>query len=145
MRYQDKLNYSFHIYDEIWDDKMPKLAIQPLVENALKYAFQNMKQGGHIAIRGYRSGSSELIFEVEDNGVGMPEERVRALLAACEQEDSVEPTGLGIQLVHQRAKYLYGEGYGVSIRSAVGTGTIIMVKLGSRTAVKPQKAISYTK
>jgi two-component system sensor histidine kinase YesM len=139
MRFNDKLKYSFHIYNEIWDDKIPKLVIQPLVENAIKYAFQNMKHDGYITIRGYRIGSSELIFEVEDNGVGMPEERIRTILAACEQEESTKETGLGIQLVHQRAKYLYGEGYGVSIRSTVGTGTRILLKLGHSTVVRPHK------
>jgi two-component system sensor histidine kinase YesM len=143
MRYQDKLNFSFHIYNEIWDNKMPKLLIQPLVENAIKHAFQSMKHDGHITIRGYPSGSSDLIFEVEDNGVGMPEPQIRTLLAACEQVDSTKETGLGIQLVHQRTKYLYGEGYGISIRSTVGTGTTILLKLGIRTIVRPYNVSDY--
>ncbi|NRF95862.1 sensor histidine kinase [Paenibacillus frigoriresistens] len=142
MRFQDKLNYTFSIQPEIWDERIPKLVIQPLVENAIKYAFQNMKHDGHIVIRGYRS-KNELRFEVADNGVGIPDERIRSIHSACEQDNTTEGCGLGIQLVHQRAKYLYGEGYGISIRSMVGAGTTITVRLGTRAIVRPRKVSGF--
>ncbi|WP_162251230.1 sensor histidine kinase [Paenibacillus sp. Root444D2] len=127
MRYEDKLQYKFEIQHEIADYKIPKLVIQPLVENAIKYAFQDMKHDGIIHIRGYMDADG-LYFEVTDNGIGMSEEKIQMLLSTCESVS--EEAGLGIQLVHQRAKYMYGEEYGVSIVSVVGKGTTIKVRLG---------------
>ncbi|MBB3128511.1 two-component system sensor histidine kinase YesM [Paenibacillus rhizosphaerae] len=131
MRFQDKWRYCFDIREDIGEDKIPKLVIQPLVENAIKYAFHPAKQDGYIAIRGYRSGE-DLIFEVEDNGVGIAEEKANRLLRVSESEDGADEMGLGIPLVHRRARYLYGEGYGITIRSAAGQGTTITVRLGGR-------------
>jgi two-component system sensor histidine kinase YesM len=129
MRFEDKLQYEFQIQKEILDYRIPKLAIQPLVENSIKYAFQDMKHDGNILIRGYMD-VDDLFFEVADNGVGMSEEKIRLLLSSC--ESGSEEAGIGIQLVHQRAKYIYGEGFGVSIESATGKGTTIKVRLGKK-------------
>jgi two-component system sensor histidine kinase YesM len=130
LRFEDKLQYEFKIQKEIVDYKIPKLAIQPLVENCIKYAFQDMRRDGYILIQGYMD-KDDLCFEVIDNGVGMSEEKVQMLYSLC--ESGSEEAGLGIQLVHQRAKYIYGEGYGVSIESAIGKGTIIKLRLGQKT------------
>ncbi|MBO7744423.1 sensor histidine kinase [Paenibacillus sp. MWE-103] len=126
MRFENKLAYQVQIDPEIVDIKIPKLLIQPLVENAIKYAFQQMLLGGTITIRGYASGD-ELLFEVVDNGVGMPSEKVEALLATFENKS--QPSGLGIRLVQQRIRYLFGEEYGLSIQSEMGQGTTITLKL----------------
>jgi two-component system sensor histidine kinase YesM len=130
LRFEDKLQYEFKIQKEIMDYKIPKLSIQPLVENCIKYAFQDMRLDGTILIQGYMD-LDDLFFEVTDNGVGMSEEKIQKLFSLC--ESGSDEDGLGIQLVHQRAKYIYGEGYGVSIESAIGTGTIIKLKLGKKT------------
>lgn len=145
MRFQNKLRYSFQIQNDMWDDKIPKLVIQPLVENAIKYAFHHMKHVGSIAVRGYRSRNGDIVFEVTDNGVGMTDVQVAQLQTACDKEDSSEnkKSGLGIQLVHQRAKYLYGEGYGITVASKLGDGTTITVRLGTRAEVTPRKVSGY--
>jgi two-component system sensor histidine kinase YesM len=130
LRFEDKLQYVFTIQKEIADYKIPKLAIQPLVENCIKYAFQDMKRNGNILIRCYTE-MDDLFFEVSDNGIGMSEEKIQMLFSSC--ESGSEEAGLGIQLVHQRAKYIYGEGYGVSIESTIGIGTIVKLKLGKKT------------
>lgn len=132
MRYEDKLQYEFQVQQEIAAYKIPKLVIQPLVENAIKYAFQDMKHDGIIQIRGYVDADC-LYFEVADNGIGMSEGEIQMLLSTCESVS--EEAGLGIQLVHQRAKYMYGEEYGVSIESVVGKGTTIKVRLGIKKEV----------
>ncbi|SDX49435.1 sensor histidine kinase [Paenibacillus sp. CF384] len=126
MRFEDKLSYVFHIDPAIAEIKIPKLLIQPLVENAIKYAFQQMMLGGIITIQGYTQGD-DLYLEVVDNGIGMPAEKVEALLASFENK-SVSG-GLGIQLVRQRITYIYGEEFGLSIRSEIGRGTAITLKL----------------
>ncbi|WP_165822327.1 sensor histidine kinase [Paenibacillus montanisoli] len=134
MRFEEKLAYVFHIDPAITDIKIPKLLIQPLVENAIKYAFQQMLLGGMITIRGYAEGD-DLFLEVEDNGVGMPADKIEALVASFENK---RHGGLGIQLVRQRINYIYGEDYGLSIRSESGRGTKIALKLRTDAGV-PQE------
>ena len=126
MRFEDKLQYLFFIDRDIADIKIPKLLIQPLVENSIKYAFREMSFGGTIIVRGFAKGD-DLFFEVEDNGAGMPEEQVQSLMSPSHPEK--KEGGLGIQMVKQRIKYVYGEDCGISIDSAPGLGTKITLKL----------------
>ncbi|KIL38016.1 hypothetical protein SD70_29230 [Gordoniibacillus kamchatkensis] len=140
MRFEDRLQISFDIQRDMLDEQIPKLVIQPLVENCIKYAFPDMARIGRIAVSGYRS-KNDLVFDVADNGAGMPEEKVKSLLASFEADEG--DTGLGIRLVHQRAKFLYGEGYGVSIRSEVGEGTVVSVRIGKRGLLQPAKVNVY--
>lgn len=142
MRFHEKLHYAIHVQDEATDLKIPKLLIQPLVENAIKYAFQDMKNGGMLDIRGYIDGG-DLFFEVADNGIGMPEEIRRSFQSPSERRN--EESGIGIQLVHQRARYAYGEGYGISIKSAAGLGTKVTVKLRTKTEFSQEKLWSEDK
>ncbi|WP_274362898.1 sensor histidine kinase [Paenibacillus thermotolerans] len=130
MRFEDKLEYRFEIEKDVLDVKIPKLLIQPLVENAIKYAFKNMKIGGTICIKGY-SDQDDLWFQVIDNGTGIPEEKVRSLYE--DSHSKGEETGIGIRLVHQRIRYIFGENYGVSIESEVGQGTKVSVRLNKNT------------
>jgi two-component system sensor histidine kinase YesM len=126
MRFEDQLTYIFFIEEEVMELKVPKLIIQPLVENAIKYAFENMKSNGTIWIRGYLEGD-DLFFEVTDNGIGMSSRKIRQISASLEITN--QDVGLGIRLVHQRAKYIYGEGYGISMESVESEGARIRVKL----------------
>lgn len=129
LRFRDKLKYEFHVTDEIKEFKIPKLLIQPLVENAIKHAFKEMKYQGIIYIYGYIKDEN-LIFEVIDNGIGMSNEEIKSLFETNELID--KKSGIGIQLVNNRIKYIYGEEYGLSIDSIIGEGTKITVKLRKR-------------
>jgi two-component system sensor histidine kinase YesM len=131
-RYEDKLRYAFAIPEEVMEIKVPKLIIQPLVENSLKYAFQDMKRDGSIVIRSYLD-NDDLFFEVSDNGVGIPDEKLRSIHASMEALSN--EAGIGIQLVHQRAKYIYGEAYGVSVETEAGKGTSITVKIKKKAEI----------
>jgi len=126
MRFKTKLSYAFDVDPGILEAKIPKLLIQPLVENAMKYAFRNMEYGGTIVVQGYAEGD-DLWFHVVDNGVGMTPEKVQSLLASFHRRG--EETGIGLHLVHQRLKYIFGESYGVTVESEVGKGTKVSVRL----------------
>ncbi|MBD2869035.1 cache domain-containing sensor histidine kinase [Paenibacillus arenilitoris] len=126
MRFENKLHYEFDIDKDMADMRIPKLLLQPLVENSIKYAFQEMSRDGAITIRGFME-EDDLVFEVADNGVGMTSEQVASLLAPS--MDKGREGGLGIHLVRQRIKYGFGEEDGITIASAIGKGTSIIVKL----------------
>ena len=118
----EKLQYEIDIPEELSECVMPKLLIQPLVENAIKYGID--EQGGEIWVSLRREGD-HLIFEVRDNGKGMSQETCRDLL----RDDAGDKGGFGVRLVKAMVKSTYGEECGVSIYSREGWGTKVTVKI----------------
>lgn len=118
----EKLQYEIDIPEELSECVMPKLLIQPLVENAIKYGID--EQGGEIWVSLRREGD-HLIFEVRDNGKGMTQETCRDLL----RDDAGDKGGFGVRLVKAMVKSTYGEECGVSIYSREGWGTKVTVRI----------------
>ncbi|MDF2959719.1 MAG: yehU 4, partial [Paenibacillus sp.] len=86
MRFQDKLQYTFELQENVRELRIPKLIIQPLVENSFKYAFQDLKRSGSIVIRSYAE-DDQLFFEVADNGVGMSKDKIRSIFSSLENQN----------------------------------------------------------
>lgn len=118
----EKQQYEIDIPEELSECVMPKLLIQPLVENAIKYGID--EQGGEIWVSLRREGD-HLIFEVRDNGKGMSQETCRDLL----RDDAGDKGGFGVRLVKAMVKSTYGEECGVSIYSREGWGTKVTVRI----------------
>jgi len=117
LRYDDKPEIRFDIAESIKDNKIIKLLLQPIVENALQHGIADMEEGGYVYVRGYDDGN-EIVFEIEDNGKGIEPEKIDRML----QEKS-NKEGYGINNVYKRIKLYYGEGYGLNIASQMGAGT----------------------
>ncbi|NHN30359.1 sensor histidine kinase [Paenibacillus sp. S3N08] len=140
MRFQDKFQFTFEIQENVRELRIPKLIIQPLVENSFKYAFQDLKRSGSIIIRSYAE-NDQLFFEVADNGVGMSEDKIWSIFSSLENQN--KKGGIGIQLVHQRMKYIYGEGYGISnVESVLEKGTKVTVKLRKKAEINAEELLS---
>ena len=123
MRYQDKVSLSIDVPDQYASCLIPKLVIQPVVENAFVHGLEPKTGHGSITIAVRDEGES-LVFTVVDDGVGMDAETVTMLL--------VEQKGKGFQgllNVQRRLQLSYGPGYGVSIRSALGKGTTVEIRI----------------
>ena len=128
-RYRDRFQVWFAIDERILDEKIPKLTIQPLVENAIVHSVEISKGKTILNINGYIE-QGDVVIEIMDDGVGMNQDTLLHLLEPPEGEGkdiSVAHTGLGIYAVHQRLRYLYGEGYGLVADSALGKGTCIKI------------------
>jgi two-component system, LytTR family, sensor kinase len=95
---------------------VPSMLLQPIVENSLKHGLSGKIEGGHIRIRTTLT-DGRLLIEVEDNGVGIPEERMPQVYA----------DGIGISNVHERLKVLYGGDFRMEISSREGEGTRIAI------------------
>lgn len=78
IRYKDKLNYVIHVDESLYAIEVPKLILQPLVENAIYHGVKAKRGGGTITITGVPEGEN-LVFTVQDNGAGMPQEKVEEL------------------------------------------------------------------
>lgn len=125
IRYSDILTYEIHIPDELLSCSVPKLILQPLVENALYHGIKNKRTLGKIIITGEDAGD-DLYLRIIDNGAGMDEEQIQALQAGIYADNH---TGLGLVNVHKRIRLYCGEGYGLSFQSKPGEGTTVTVRL----------------
>ncbi|MCI8338108.1 MAG: sensor histidine kinase [Lachnospiraceae bacterium] len=133
-RYQDVLDYEIHIQEEILGIQVPKLMLQPLVENALGHGIRNKRGKGKIEIIGERVGE-DIIFKVIDDGRGMSRDELFRLLQSMEDNKNTtsENGGFGIVNVNQRIRNYYGERYGVTFESVLGEGTTATVRIPART------------
>lgn len=128
-RYRDRFQVYFAIDEKILDEKIPKLTIQPLVENAIVHSVEVSKGKTVLNINGYIE-QGNVVIEIKDDGVGMDRDTLLHLLDPPEGEEkdiSVAHTGLDMYAVHQRLRYLYGEEYGLTADSEPGNGTCIKI------------------
>ncbi len=127
-RYRDILEYEICIPEELYQYKVLKLTLQPLVENALYHGIKNRRGMGRICVTGMEENGS-LIFYVRDNGIGMKTEtlqRVRCMADGDGKEQDSD-AGFGLFNVAQRIRLNCGEEYGLTLSSEYGKGTEIRV------------------
>ncbi|MBO2517032.1 MAG: sensor histidine kinase [Clostridiales bacterium] len=125
IRYSDILKYDVQIPEEIKQYYVPKLILQPLVENALYHGIKNRRGIGTIRIEGKDEGG-DILLTVSDNGAGMDEEQINALQAGVYHD---RHTGLGLVNVHKRIRLYCGEKYGLLFASEKGKGTSVSIRL----------------
>jgi two-component system, sensor histidine kinase YesM len=126
MRYHEQLDYIIDISDGILSYKTLKILLQPFVENAIYHGIRNRREAGMVTIRG-REDDSRVVFEVEDNGLGMLPEQLARIWAA--DEEGPIGKGIGIHNVNERIRLYFGHDYGVTIRSEMETGTCVTITI----------------
>lgn len=126
-RFEDKLIVSIDISSNVENHMIPKLLLQPLVENSINHGFKKMKFKGNINIKGYIY-NNEIIFEVIDNGIGMSANKIEDIFNGNLGRDN-NHTGLGIKAVDERIKIIYGCQYGLNISSVPNEYTHVKVTL----------------
>lgn len=124
-RYKDIMRYTVNIVPELSGALIPKLTLQPLVENALYHGVKLKRGMGHIYVVG-RTEGEDILLQVTDDGVGMDPERLEALRHSLEQGERV---GFGLSTVHERVRLFFGPPYGLSVSSQPGVGTTVSVRI----------------
>lgn len=129
-RYRDILSYDIDFDNEILENTILKLTLQPIVENALYHGIKNKRGMGHINIVGKMKGE-DIEFVVSDDGIGMTEDEVRRLkgIISGAIQDDRDNGGFGLFNVNQRLELNYGEEYGLNIESTYKVGTSIAVRI----------------
>ena len=134
VRYRDILSYSIEFDPDMENEVLPKLLLQPLVENALYHGIKLKRGGGKITVIGKREGDS-LYFCVQDTGTGIPPERLEEIRRALKQDDvqmnSSTGSGFGLKNVDLRIRLYYSQQEGLQIESdADGTRISFRVPAG---------------
>ncbi|CQR52596.1 cache domain-containing sensor histidine kinase [Paenibacillus riograndensis] len=121
IRFEDKFTVEYAIDPQLYEYDVPRLLFQPFVENAILHGFNQTESGGMIRIRGWIAEGTRF-YEVADNGRGMSQETVQAILYQ-------KSSSVGIKNTIDRIQIAYGTLYGVSIVSAPGEGTRVVITL----------------
>lgn len=126
-RYKNQFVYEFQIDEACLPYLCNKITLQPIIENAIYHGINRMVDQGRIDIRIYEEGE-DIVFQVEDNGVGMTQEQCRQILAS-EASDHNGIGGIGIKNVNDRIKIYFGEEYGMRITSELDEGTCVTIRM----------------
>ena len=127
MRFYDKFSYEISIPEEMLSGELPKLLLQPFVENAVIHGIEPLDTDGVILISGTCS-EEYLTFTIQDNGVGMPDTTIDRL--KMHHRDTLEQTGsYAVYNICERLELYYGDRYQLDISSQTGVGTIIVLRI----------------
>lgn len=132
IRYEDVLDYQISIDPAVRKKIVLKMILQPIVENALYHGIKNRRGGGTITVRGYEDRSG-LVFEVEDDGIGMEPEILAKLREQLKEGEEVQPNqkgSFGLKNVVQRMRMYYGADSDITIESERNVGTCVKIYLG---------------
>lgn len=123
-RLEERLNYEIELQEQIKGFMVPKLILQPLVENAITHGIEPKNKGGTVKIKACEDEGFVRIT-VLDDGIGMDEEALNRLMLARENDDSY--TNIGVRNVDRRIRLHYGDKYGLKLESTYGEGTRITI------------------
>ena len=125
-RYNQRLTYDINIVESAKTFVVPKLILQPIVENCINHGYKS-KESLHIQLN-IVVEDGELVMTVIDNGDGVPDSKLAEINMALD-DDQLETNSIGLTNVHRRLKLLYGKGYGITIKSTVTVGTTVLIRV----------------
>jgi two-component system sensor histidine kinase YesM len=146
MRLQGRLTIEIDIDEQWMAVRMPKMTLQPIIENAVKHGLEPLGRPGKLRLAASRT-EENLTITVSDNGVGMTVERLAKLRKSLLLEPAIglrkmsneqdalvtsQPQrggGIGLSNLQRRLRYMFGEEYGLSVDSTIKDGTFVRIKL----------------
>lgn len=136
IRYKDKFDYKFIVPEELKHCPTAKLIVQPIVENSIYHGLKYIEDDGHIIIKVEAVGDDKIAIKVIDNGAGMDEKTVNALL---DPNGDIKRSGNGIGIINinERLKLVYGNEYGLSVESELEEGTTVTILIPRLAPISP--------
>jgi sensor histidine kinase YesM len=132
VRTQNEIDFQIDIDQGLLGDKVPRLSLQPLVENAVSHGLMEKRGPKRVSIGGGVQ-DGDLVLSIRDNGVGMDEEEINRGLREADGEKLGTTTSIGLANINARIKLLFGDAYGVSVRSRPQEGSTVTLRV-PRTA-----------
>ena len=127
VRFGERLEFNDNISDDVKEVSVPKMIIQPIVENAVKYGFGENVEALRVEISAYIE-DEKLYIIVKDDGVGIDKDLLKDLVFNLNEKYN-SSDHIGLYNVHKRIELLYGIDYGLEINSEVGKGTKVVLVL----------------
>ena len=121
LRYPDTFDYSCEVDEALRDNTLPKLLLQPVVENSIFHGVGRHKI--HIRLRGWLEGET-LILRVEDDGVGISKDKIDQVM-----NKDLQINRVGLKNVQERIRLNYGPGYGLTVTGGPAGGTVVTFRL----------------
>lgn len=125
-RFNERLTYSVRIQPEAEECIIPKLIFQPIIENSIKYGFDERSELSVMVTA--RFLDSDLIIVIYDNGVGIERQKLQEINDMLRHSHN-STNYVGLFNVHRRVKLMYGDEYGVEVLSDEGEGTAVRIRL----------------
>ncbi len=129
VRYKKRFKYELYMDESIKDLPCPKIILQPLIENSLKHGMSDMP-GCTLIVRARQEGYN-IVLSVEDDGLGIPPEKVKKLQEMLRDDSNImvkkSRYGIGLRNTNRRIKLLYGSDYGLTIESEVEERTCVTI------------------
>ncbi|MCR5669688.1 MAG: sensor histidine kinase [Butyrivibrio sp.] len=132
IRYQDILSYDIDVPESLFNCRIPKITLQPIVENALYHGIKNVRGGGKITLEGKDLGD-DFVIKISDDGIGMDADRLNEVRKGLTDSDPDAGEIYGLYNVNQRIKMRYGDEYGLTIDSTYEIGTMVLVRLPKKS------------
>ena len=126
-RFEDEFSYEIHVQEEAYECKIPKMILQPLVENACVHGLEAIEDKRLVGICVSVDFTKNMLYlQVEDNGGGMTAEKLEALKVSFQEKDE-KGKSVGLKNVYRRLSLYYGDRMTFDIESVVGRGTICRI------------------
>ncbi len=129
LRFGDRLEVCWHIEPSLVEQRVVKLLLQPILENAIHYGMSDKVTNLKIAVKAIEDGGN-IQIEIEDNGGGMKPERLEEVRKLI--NGTLNSEHIGLRNVNRRIQLQFGEGYGLELYSEWGKGTRVIVNLPIR-------------
>ena len=121
--------YDYQIAEETLQDQLPRICLQPIVENAITHGLRNVRRKDKKLTISAVHDDGLLIIRVVDNGTGMDAEEMNHLLEKNDPKRVETGVSIGILNVNARLKRVFGEKYGILIDSRIGEGTEVIIRV----------------
>jgi two-component system, LytTR family, sensor kinase len=125
-RFGDRLSVTMRVAPGVLSVQVPSLVIQPLVENAVRHGLEPSERPGTLSVAITDAGG-EACVRIEDDGVGADPVRLLEVLSGADSGDAV-----GLHNVDERLRAVFGEEYGLRIRTGIGAGTTVTLRIPKR-------------
>lgn len=138
LRSGGKFHYEIQADDDIRDCIVPKLLLQPIVENSIKHGLDKKLENSNLLIIAKSEGADGIRITIRDNGAGMDEQQIvqiREALAEADLKDywsDADNSHIGIRNVHSRIRNCFGDAWGLSVNSIDGIGSEFVLRIGRK-------------
>ncbi|MDR0452092.1 MAG: sensor histidine kinase, partial [Treponema sp.] len=128
IRFDNKIDYEISVPEEFLKITVPKLLLQPIVENSVYHGMERKKGRGRLSIS-CRASENVLHIDIRDDGIGISEEKLAVLKKSIYSGSAGDSKGFALKNLNDQIVLKYGQGYGLNIESSQGTGTVVTVSI----------------